>query len=292
MAAVNIQDVVRAAEQLSAMPASLLRVAAMLGSGRASIDEIAPIIRSDEVLAAAVLRRANSVSFAGAAGTFDLRQSIVRLGTRNLMHLIMELKASQGLANAGRAFGLRRGAMWRGAVGGAVAAEILARRSSDTDRDLCYVCSLLRDIGKLALEAYFRDGYLAFIEPHASPSRTFVECERLAIGFDHAQVGAALAARWGLPERVCAIIRRHHEPAPPGPGHDDAADIVHASDALCMWAGLAVGDDGLAYTIAPHVRGRLRLDRHTVEGEVAEVWMLVRQIELSLTTPPAQGVSA
>ncbi|MBK7405972.1 MAG: HDOD domain-containing protein [Phycisphaerales bacterium] len=290
---VSVNDILKAGDRLAAMPTTVMRVSAMIAAGKADGREIERILKSDDVLAAAVLRRANSVAYGGAARTFDLRESIVRLGSRNLMHVIMEQKSAEALGSGGSAFGLRRGALWRSAVGGAVGAELIARRAAPELAELAYVAGLLRDIGKVAIEAFFGDDYIRLLAPHSSADRTFVQCERAALGFDHAEVGAAMVVAWGLPDLLCNAVRRHHEPPPPDqPGHDMLADIVHAADAVCLWAGLAVGHDGLAYTVAPHVRQRLGLTRHEAEIEIAQVWTAVREIEQSLNAPAVQEKSA
>lgn len=289
---VSIEEIVKAGDRMTAMPASLMRVTGMLATGNTDPGELSEIIRSDEVLTAAVLRRANSVTFGSAGRVFDLQQSIVRLGSKHLTHVVMEQKTGEVFGESGAAFGLARGALWRSGIGGAIGAEFLARRVAPCEAGLAYVAGLLRDIGKIALECYFGMQYFTLLAPHTDPGRSFVECERIALGFDHATVGEALGLRWGLPERLCGAIRGHHEPPAEGAGHDILIDIVHAADAVCLWAGLAVGHDGLAYNLAPHVRESLGLTRHEAEVEIAHVWTEVRKVEESLNAPRAQEKSA
>lgn len=290
---VSMNQVIAAADRMAAMPATVLRVAAALASGTADPDEIAALVRSDEVLTAAVLRRANSVAFGAQGRTFDLRQSIARLGSNNLSRIVMEQRSSDLFASRGEAFGLRRGALWRSGIGGAVGAELIARRVEPALAEQAYVAGLLRDIGKVALEAHFGHEYLKHLESHTAPARTFTECERLALGFDHAAVGREMALHWGLPQRLAEAIGRHHEPAgPEDPAHDALADIVHAADAVCLWAGLAVGHDGLAYRVAPHISRTVGLTRREAEAEIAHVWTEVRAVEDSLNAPPAQEKTA
>lgn len=289
---VSLKDIIKAGDRMAAMPASVARVTSMLASGNTDADELAEIVKSDEVLTAAVLRRANSVTFGRAGSVFDLRQGIVRLGSKNLTHVIMEQKATDVFGATGKAFGLARGSLWRSGVGGAVGAEIIARRAAPAEAGLAYVAALLRDIGKIALESFFGDEYFELLAPHTDPDRSFVECERLALGFDHATVGQAMGLQWGLPERLCNAIRFHHEPPADGDDHDILNDLVHASDAICLWAGLAVGHDGLAYSLAPHVRDSLGLTRHEAEREIVQVWTEVNNIEQNLNAPMAQEKSA
>ena len=55
------------------------------------------------------------------------------------------------------------------------------------------------------------------------------------LGFDHAQIGAALAARWKFPAEIAAAISGHHSlPAQSGQVGAQVAlvDLVHVADVL------------------------------------------------------------
>ena len=269
-------------EHLPALPSSVIRVTEMLTSGQPDLNEIEQIIRMDEALSMTILRYANSALYGRPGRIFDLRESLVRLGGKALMKIVLEQQASSLFLKAGSAYGLRRGAMWRGALGGALAADQIARTNNYADIDLCFLCGLLRDIGKLVMDLHFAEDYLEAVEKHIQPDRSFLECERAAFGMDHAQIGGELAVRWGLPERICNAIRFHHEPPAHEPDHDQLIDIVHAADIICLWAGLAIGHDGLQYKLAPHVRDGLKLDRRTAEMDIAMTWCRLQEIEESM----------
>lgn len=269
-------------EQLPALPSSVIRITEMLTSGEPNLNEIEQIVRNDEALSITILKHANSAHYGRPGRIFNLKESLVRLGGKALMKIVLEQQASSLFLSTGTAYGLRRGAMWRGALGGALAADQIARTNKFADVELCFLCGLLRDIGKIVMDLHFADKYLEAVEKHMRPDRSFVECERAAFGMDHAQIGSELALRWGLPERICKAIRFHHEPPEHEPDHDQLIDIVHAADIICLWAGLAIGHDGLHYKLAPHVRESLNLDRRTAEIDIAMTWCRLQEIEESM----------
>ena len=100
---VSINDIIKAGDRMAAMPGTIVRLTTAIAQGNTDPEEITSLIKNDEVLTGAVLRRANSVSFGSQGRTHDLRASIVRLGTKNLMHLIMEQKASGIFGDSGAA---------------------------------------------------------------------------------------------------------------------------------------------------------------------------------------------
>ncbi len=277
---------------LSPSPVIIARLSAMISAGDYDSSEVQRIVMTDESLSAAVLRTANSAAFGVPGRVFDLRDGIVRLGSSTLRRIVMQQESRRLFADAGSAYGLRRQDLWRASVGGALGAELLAESSGACEPGVAYVGGLLRDIGKLAVDVALGPQAFQVTDPDPTPQRGFTERERLRLGVDHAQLGAALGARWGLPERICNAIRFHHDPPAPGEdGADRLTDIVHAADFVCLWAGLGVGDDGLEYTLAEHVRASLGFGRATAEQEIVETTSRFRDLEDSITGRPQRGAA-
>lgn len=280
-------------DRLPAMPAAMARVLPMVLDHESDLLDLENVIRTDEALTAAVLRMANSAMYGVSGQQFDLRRSIARMGRYPLQRCVLQQQTSQLLAGDNDAFGLQRGATWRSSLAGAIAAEELAREHSPDDVPLAFVCGLMRDIGKLALNVTFGKDYLSLTAAHHCAGRSFVEVELDALGFDHALIGAALARQWCLPERIAAAIEWHHAPPAPGPAHDPLYDIVHAADMICLWAGPGLGIDGLDYRLAEHVRENLNLTRRSVEHLIAVVWQKMTDEEQALgTSGEQQGAAA
>lgn len=283
----GLTGLLEGAEQLRPLPAAAGRVIAMLSSDQPDLLEVAQIVRLDETLSLAVLRAANSAVYGVPGRSFDLREATVRLGVRTLSKLVLELQVAGLLKAEMSSFGLRRGALWRGALGGAIAAEGLASDHAPELRDLAFVGALFRDIGKLVIEVRHGGEYERMVATHLSAGVSFDQAERAAFGADHAEVGAALATHWGLPPRIADAVRWHHAPPPPeSAGHDPLFDLVHTADLVCLWADLCVGVDGLQYRVSEHVREALSLTRRDVERRIAIVWDNLRAAEEALA--PAQ----
>jgi len=279
----GVMDTLERLDDLPALPESLVKIPPMLASESFDMSALCGIIRRDEALASAVLRRANSAMYNASGATFDLDQSIVRLGSKELVRIVTRCGASGLLRDAGASYGLDRGHLARGAAGGASIARTLAAFTDSVDPEMAYVCSLLRDIGKIVMDLHV--GPSCHVVPVSSESTgqtrvSFLQLERERHGADHAQVGRALAERWGLPAPIPEAIAFHHEPPEPGTAaHDELHDVVHASDIITLWAGLAIGSEGLAYRISPHVRDGLLADRSRCEELISRAWDEARMFE-------------
>ena len=174
---------------LPALPESLVRIPPMLMSGEYDTSALRDLIRRDEALVASVLKRANSVQFNASGDVFDLEQSIVRLGSKELMRLVTSAGANELLSEAGSCYGLNRGHLARSAVGGATVASALAKQAGGANPDLAYTCSLLRDIGKLVMDVHLDkagEPIDQLLENAGGEPMCFLKLECDRYGADHA----------------------------------------------------------------------------------------------------------
>jgi putative nucleotidyltransferase with HDIG domain len=89
--------------------------------------------------------------------------------------------------------------------------------------------ALLHDVGK-AVMVHAYDGYRDLLRPSASPGRR-LQLEREEFGLDHAAAGALVIRRFGLSEKLAAMVEHHHSSEARG----DAARIGLA-DMLAHYA--------------------------------------------------------
>ena len=118
-----VADILENIDSLPALPTSVMRITAMLSDGTSDLGEIESVARNDEALSMAIMRYGNSALYGRSGKVFNLRESIVRLGGKALLKIVLEQKVAKLFDGAGEAYGLQRGDLWRGAVGGAIAAE-------------------------------------------------------------------------------------------------------------------------------------------------------------------------
>lgn len=84
------------------------------------------------------------------------------------------------------------------------------------------------------------------------------------LGIDHAEAGALLLQRWGLPEALSYVARWHHAPDA-APAHSHTLDLVHVADILVLGFGIGAGNDGLHYRVSEQVAQRLALNSTVLE---------------------------
>lgn len=224
------EKVLNGLERLPAMPAPVLRVIQLAGDPNAAVNEIAECISTEPSLTTAVLRVANSAYYGVPGEVTNVRMGVIMLGTTTIRSLAM-MAAAYTWFEQPELCGRRGRVMWEHALSTAIFASSLARRYAPTVEEEAFCCGLLHDLGKIVLTVSLTSQYEAILERAQTRHIPDAEAERMALGFDHTEVGDVLAERWGLPAMLREVVRYHHDPKA-AHEHRAFAEFVHAGDYL------------------------------------------------------------
>lgn len=245
---------------LEPLPAHVLEAMKLLEDLTSSAEAVAECIGRDPVLAARVLKLANSALYMRARRVATLRDAVVLVGFAAVRSILVTAVAYNAFAPGAPGYGLDRTKMWEHALAVATVARHVAQ-ARELGAEAAFVAGLLHDIGKMALSQALQEQYLKVLEV-VRGGADFVDAERAVLGWDHAQVGAEAARRWNLPEILVQAIEYHHRPDElPGPS---LADAVHVADALSVMLGFGVGTDQLMHRCSEGALQRLGLSEEEI----------------------------
>jgi putative nucleotidyltransferase with HDIG domain len=228
--------------QLPALPRAAAEALALLRDENSGADDCARVIGTDQALTARVLRLANSAFYGVPGRVGSVNRAVQMLGKRTLRGALTTVVLS-GQFSAIQCEGFCFDGFWRHTIGTAIGAEAIARTCA-LDDETAFTAGVLHDIGRLALAAHFPRETAAMLELARTRDLPWLEAERLALGTDHAAVGAAIASHWRFPAAVQAAIAAHH--VPQGSGRTAGmADVIHVADAIVHALDLA-GEPGEA----------------------------------------------
>ncbi len=232
-------------EGLSDLPSLspvLAHLIATLGREDASVAEVAAIIRQDPVIAARVLRAANSAAYVGRSSVSSIRDALLRLSLARIRRLA--LMASLYDAAPVRGTQATREIFWRHSLAVAHCSEVIARHAIGAREDLnpesVFLSGLLHDLGLLVLESHYPKEASA-VRRHAEANGmplSLAEVEILQT--DHGELGALLATHWMMPESITAAIRAHHRFDLAPAAYQRNAAAIHLADNLVSQE--AIGD--------------------------------------------------
>src|SRR5512141_2524264 len=138
-------------KSLPTLPGIITKLNALMSNDNSSVQEMACVVTSDQVLSARILRLANSPSY-GFYRVSTISNAMILLGvdvvkSLSLSSSIFEIMEKSVLG------------LWEHSLGAGVAANIIARRLKLPEVEEISTAALLHDIGKVIIELKFEDDY-------------------------------------------------------------------------------------------------------------------------------------
>jgi putative nucleotidyltransferase with HDIG domain len=216
-------------DTLLSLPAVCARLNAVVNDPLSSNRDVAQVIGEDPGLTARLLRLANS-AFYGFPGKVDtITRAVTIIGTHQLRDLAIATGVIDLFYDTGSR-ALHLGAFWRHSIACGVAARILSTCRREANVEYFFIAGLLHDVGRLVMITELPDIYDALLAESGAEGELLYEAERRRLGFDHAEVGAALLRQWNLPESLAIAVGSHHRPCVPDGACHIGAAIVHVAD--------------------------------------------------------------
>lgn len=210
-----LPDLVRDLGRIESFPtlsAVTVRAMALTNDPKATLTDLAELVRQDPMLSVAVLKVANSAVNRGRRASENVQQATVRLGMRRCQQVI----AAVGVRGVFKYSTPQVGVMCEGLLRHALfTATIASRLNAAGDlgfRGEEFTAGLLHDIGRVVMCVRAPDAF-AVIDPLTfQEDGTVLARERDAIRFDHCEIGLRFARANQLPPSVTNAILNHHFP--------------------------------------------------------------------------------
>lgn len=243
-----------------------------------SLADIVDIIKYDLGMTANLLKTCNSTYFGLQKEIVSIKQAVAYLGIEKVACLIMMGNYSGNFNENHSGYDLEKGELWRYSVSSALIAQSLAEKKNLENISGLFTSALLKDIGKVVLNAYVEDAYEEIKARVIDDGYTFIEAEKEIFGIDHAELGAKVAEKWKFSADMVDIIRNHHNPERSS-STGLHLPIIYLADSICMMIGIGVGADGLAYRYQQDIVDKLQFDDVDLQQTIADFWGNLRTIE-------------
>lgn len=269
-AELEINEILENAPDAIPLPTTATAILQKSSQPDTSSNEIAELLKGDQALTARILKVANSAFYGLPRQIASIDNAVVLLGQKTIRNLVLTATmgglGSQGVAG----YGIPRGGLFNHAIVVAQSAQAL---SSETNRSIpaeAYTAGLLHDIGKVILGEHVENRIGAIIDLARSDGCSFAEAERRLLGLNHAEVGAVLTEKWGLPDFLVSAIRSHH--ASPDPAESAEATSLTATcivaNHVARGTGSGVGENETADPDIPGVVLEILGIKHGEFGDV------------------------
>ncbi len=216
------------------MPAVAAKVLRLLSSEDARLADICRLISSDQGLATKVLATCNSAYYGIPQKVKTLNQAIALLGFRTVRNVILvhSLPRKRGARPT-----FAEAQIWAHSAGAALAARVIAQRTSRCDPEEALLAGLVHDSGRLVLNLIEPERYQPVMEAIYERDGDPIDIEREAFGFDHVDVGTLVLHKWSFPQSTIDAIACHHRPAAEC---SEVGLVCKAADQLLWLLGVGV----------------------------------------------------
>jgi len=228
----TLNDIHKTIETIKPIPQTALKIFRMFQDEKYGITDITRTLSQDQVLSGQTLKLCNSAMFSGSIKIETLKDAVLLLGEEILIKSVITAAVNTYYDQTGTSgYSLCRGGLFFHAVGVALTAENLAKKTGKVPGKNAYTAGLLHDIGKVILDQYISDRTPLLFRNLSIETQSFLNSEKKLLGITHCDVGAFLAKKWKFSKGLSQVIQHHHQPEK-AKENKDIVYIVYLADLL------------------------------------------------------------
>jgi putative nucleotidyltransferase with HDIG domain len=236
----RVELILQQLEELPTLPAVAVNVLEITGREDSDARQVVSLIESDPTLTARILQLVHRADVGASGEIKSVERAVVLLGFEAIRSAVLAISVFEAFREPQPRLGahFRRDEFWKHCVAVACAAELLASalpKPSGIDPSEAFVCGLLHDLGKVALDAVLPKSFGRVVEAAEMLRGNIADLERTVIGLDHMVVGKRLAERWNLPATIRDCIWLHGQAPsalPPNVKSPRLVNLVTLADTL------------------------------------------------------------
>ncbi len=233
----HVETILRQIDVLPTLPAIATRLLALTADTETHANQVIELISADPTLTAKVLSLSQRLGRNHRQDVTTVERAVQMMGFNAIRNAVLsvtvfdlygpsddegEKDSTNSESEPFGTFDLTE--FWWHSIGVAIAAQMIAsrhRQEPGVDADEAFVCGLLHDIGKVALEQILPKAMQRVVELANLNQGNIAEFERRVMGLDHHTAGKRLTEQWNLPHIIQDCVWLH------GQTFDMLPDIDH-----------------------------------------------------------------
>ena len=230
--------------EVSSLPFIYIKINEAVNNPLSSIQDINEIISGDPGLTSRLLRLVNSAFYGFRSKVDTVSRALMMVGTQQIRDLALATSV-MSLFKGIPGHLVSMESLWRHSVACGLAAGMLAKvRQSEANGERFFTAGIIHDIGRLLIYKKLPETAKEMLLRCKDSKEPLYLVEKEVLGFDHSELGRALAQSWNLPPNLEEVLAYHHVPweAKQYPGE---TCVVHIADYIAH--ALQLGDSGEWY---------------------------------------------
>ena len=218
-------------DDIPTIPVVVTRAIQVINDPRSGAKDLTDLIMNDQILAAKILKVANSAYYGLPSKINNLNRAITLIGFDEIKRMITPIILLDTFKSFKQTEYFSSTDFWVHSLAVAGACEILVEKiNKPLDIGEARVVGLLHDIGRMIMVEIAPTEFEKTMKT-VERGATVLDAESAIIGQNHAEVGALVIEKWGLPESISTIIRYHHN-SENAPNNFYLAEVVSVADYL------------------------------------------------------------
>jgi putative nucleotidyltransferase with HDIG domain len=258
----DLKKIIMDTKTLPTLPMVIQKLNSLSDDDKSSIQEMARIVSSDQVISARILRLANSPSY-----------GFYRVSTISTAMILLGVNVVKSLALSSTIFAIMEKdivGLWEHSLGVGAAANLIARKLGLPECEEIATAGLLHDIGKVIISVKCSEAENEILKLVRERRIYTMEAEMEVIGTDHAEVGGWLSKCWFLPDKLGEPIAFHHDVAA-SKNHRVKTAVVHIADAIICASGFSNSGESFVPPIQSVAWDTLKLNEQLLAELVDEI---------------------
>lgn len=214
-------------DELPLLPQVLVKIMQLDKEANDYFEQFEALAKEDPPFAVRVVALANSAASAPVSPITSIKESIIRMGAGTIGSLVASLSVQRVFVPTGSA----QIGLWRHAVEAAVATSQIAQMvpALKLDPSHAYLAGLLHDIGRFVMLEHAEPNLQKVDETHWANPEELIQADMETFKFTHSELGYLACKKWGLPDILADVVRRHHDELVQDPKHSVMAGVT-----LCL----------------------------------------------------------
>ena len=207
----QLEKVVTRIEQLPTLPIVSQKIMELMANDDISFKDIVNVIENDQSLALKILKIANSAFYGSLSKISSLENAMIKLGMNEVKSVVLGVSVHDFFSNASDGM-FDRERFWKHAIVCGQVAKYLGGYYKIKNDDSLFLSGLIHDMGKVVLDEYLHEDFLAVIDYIDSNNTSFSKAEKAITGTTHYQIAAKVLNQWKFPKEVIMQVLYHHAP--------------------------------------------------------------------------------
>ena len=238
----DLKDISKKIGRLPTLPGVAMKILQAMGRDIPNIMEISEIISLDAPLSAKVLKMVNSPFYGLANKITSVHQAMVYLGLNTVKNLALSFSVIKTFEHKNKS-SFDYVQFSKDSLVGAIAAKLLAEKTSRQQGENAFFLGLLQNIGLPIMAESMPAQYEEVIMKTKSNVASLHEVESQLLGLNHMEVGEYVTHAWGLPAKLTVPIGVHHIPGRLTSGSDDIESLTKTLHLSSLYINLFNGSD-------------------------------------------------